>query len=264
MRNLKTSKVLIEDILNDIDKGIKQCGEEFLLGIIEIEDKTYHELLQITKKIFDNEIVLLNVNKYSIISMTLVQFAIRDYTNNQFWNEFANTIRHNLQDVENQCKIAFEKFCIQKKLYFHIGNVNKGYVTSILTHAIIPGSSIGRFLEFLSDLYYRDLEEDYQDEEVEELLKYIHRLFTKYLEEEDINLVVQGSKMTIARQQLPKAFRISFVKSYNIVAPIIKRLLFYIDLENYNEFEGYLENDRFDKYFHENYSITRVIRRYYR
>ena len=81
----------------------------------------------------------------------------------------------------------------------------------------------------------------------------MHRLFSKYLEDDDISLIVQGSKMTIANQQLPKAFRIAFVNAASVVAPIIERLLYYINQSNYGDFIEYLENDRFDTYF-EHYS----------
>jgi uncharacterized protein YejL (UPF0352 family) len=64
-------------------------------------------------------------------------------------------------------------------------------------------------------VYYRDLEEDYIDKEVEDLIQYMCQLFTKHLEDDDISLIVQGSKLTIANQQLPKAFRIAFVKVVN-------------------------------------------------
>ena len=98
-------------------------------------------------------------------------------------------------------------------------------------------------------MYFKDLEEDYIDAEIEELIQYMHKLFTKYLEDEDINLIVQGSKMTIARQQLPKAFRIAFVKAARTVVPIIERLLFYINQVNYGETIEYFYNDRFDEHF---------------
>lgn len=238
-----------KNLLDKIDQGIARNHGEFLLGLIEIDEDSYCEILNLTRALINKEAFLTSEEENAIISVALVSFAIKEYQNEQFWNEFAIRINLEESDVVKICKESFEAFCKTKCLYFHVGNVNKGYVTSILTHAIIPHSSVHKFLEFLLDLYFNDLEEDYIDNEVEELIQYMHRLFTKYLEDDDISLVVQGSKMTIARQQLPKAFRIAFVKAPSVVTPIIERLLYYMDKSHYGEVIEFLENDRFDEYF---------------
>lgn len=235
--------------LEKVEDGIKKYGKEFLIGMIEINDETYKEILSFSKAIICEEAFVSRAELYKIISIALVNFAIKEYQNEQFWNEFASRLDLEVSDIMKVCKLCIESFCKNNGLYFHVGNKNKGYVTTILAHAIIPNSSLPKFLEFLQDIYFKDLEEDFIDDEVDELIQSMYRLFTRYFEDEDINLIVQGSKMTIARQQLPKAFRIAFVKSTGIVAPIIKRLLFYIDQVNYGHEIEYLFNDRFDKYF---------------
>lgn len=243
----------INKILKNLNNGIKNYKAEFLIGLIDVNEDSYYELLNFTRALIKKEAYVLKNEKLAIISISLVLFAIREYQNGRFWSEFAT--RLNLEEAETTkiAKKTFEKFCENNDLYFHIGNTNKGYVTSILTHAILPNASMPKFIEFLHDIYFRDLEEDYIDAEVEELIQYMHRLFSKYLEDDDISLYVQGSKMTIANQQLPKAFRIAFVKASSVVAPIIERLLYYINQSNYGEVIDYLENDRFDTYF-EQYS----------
>lgn len=240
---------LITELLLLIDKGIEEYSEEFLLGSIKLEKETYEELLVLSSILINNKMFLPKDKKYSLISLAMVNFAIKEYQNGQFWYEFASKLGIDESDVMQIGKKSIEEFCKIKGLYFHVGNINKGYRTTILIHAIIPNSSLYKFIEFLQDIYFKDLEEDYIDEEVEELIQYMNRLFGKYLEEEDISFNVQGSKLTIARQQLPKAFRIAFVKSANLVAPIIERLLLYINQSNYGEGIDFLANDRFDDYF---------------
>lgn len=239
----------IKEILSQTENGIERDKSDYLLGCVEVDEETYLLLLDYAKKLIDKEIFMLKEDRYAIISIALVLFAINEYQNGQFWTEFSARINLDKYDVKKYCKESFESYCYMKGLYFHVGKVNKGYVTSILTHAIIPKSNVHKFIEFLHDLYFKDLEEDYIDQEVEELIQYMHRLFTKYLEEDDISFVVQGSKMTIARQQLPKAFRIAFVKAASEVAPIIERLLLYIHQTHYGERVELLEEDRFDQYF---------------
>ncbi len=240
-------------LLNKINEGIAYHSDEFLIGLIEIDDASYCELIDFAGALINKDTNVLRDDKSAIISIALVLFAINEFRNGQFWNEFATRLDLDEAEVMKIGKKSFEDFCEKNGLYFHVGNKNKGYVTSILTHAILPNASMAKFFEFLHDLYFRDLEEDYIDAEVEELIQYMHRLFAKYLEDDDISLIVQGYKMTIANQQLPKAFRIAFVKAAGVVAPIFERQLFYINQSNYGDTIEYLENDRFDKYF-EQYS----------
>jgi len=239
----------IIQLLKKIENDIKYYNREYLIGMFELDDELYEEVICLARDLINRDKYLLKEEKNAIISVALVNFAIKDYQNGQFWHEVAEKLNIDVYEVMKVCKKAFETYCIKKGLYFHIGHKNKGYVTSILVHAIIPNSSLVKFIEFLQDLYFKDLEEDYIDQEVEELIQYMHRLFSKYLEDEDINLIVQGSKMTIARQQLPKSFRIAFVKSPSIVVPIIERLLFYTNQKNYGELIEYLEKNRFDFFF---------------
>ncbi len=241
----------VKVILEKIDTGIASHSGEFLIGLIEVEEDSYCELLDFAGSLINNEAFVLRDEKSAIISASLVHFAIREFQNGQFWSEFATRLDIDEADAKKIGKKSFEDFCEKNGLYFHVGNKNKGFVTSILTHAILPNASLAKFFEFLHDLYFRDLEEDYIDAEVEELIQYMHRLFAKYLEEDDISLIVQGSKMTIANQQLPKAFRIAFVKAESVVAPIFERVLFYINQSNYGDVIEYFDNDRFDKCFEE-------------
>ncbi|QNO15910.1 hypothetical protein HYG86_14605 [Alkalicella caledoniensis] len=239
----------VKKALVDISKGIKIDKEKFLLGTIEICLETYEEIINLTNGLLKRNNYFWNTEEKELISMALVTFAINDYGGGRFWSEFAEKLRYDTSEVTRIGKEVFENFCISNNLYFHVGNKNKGYVTSILCHAIIPNSNLPRFFDFLQDLYFKDLEEDYIDQEVEELIQYMQKLFTKYIEDDDISLVVQGSKMTIANQQLPKAFRLAFVKSPQKVATILERLLLYINQRNYGQMVEYLEQDRFDIFF---------------
>lgn len=235
-----------EWLLNEVNKGIANHTEEFLIGLIETDDELYSEMMEFAGALISKRAYVLPDEKSALISIALVLFAVNEFQNGQFWNEFAARLEIDETDAKKIGKKSFEDFCKKNSLYFHVGNKNKGYVTSILVHAILPNASMAKFFEFLHDLYFRDLEEDYIDAEVAELIQYMHRLFLKYLEEDDISLIVQGTKMTIANQNLPKAFRIAFVKAASVVAPILEKILFYINQSNYGDAIEYLGNDRFD------------------
>ncbi|MGG0821401.1 hypothetical protein ABE099_00880 [Paenibacillus turicensis] len=247
----------VERLISKINDGLSNHKEEFLIGLIEIDDESYCELMNFAGDLINKSVYVPRNEKLAIISIALVWFAINEFQKGQFWNEFATRLEIDESDAMKIGKNSFENFCKKNGLYFHVGNKNKGYVTSIFTHAILPNASMPKFFEFLHDLYFRDLEEDYIDAEVEELIQYMHRLFSKYLEDDDISLIVQGSKMTIANQHLPKAFRIAFVKAASVVAPIFERILFYINQSNYGDIVEYLENDRFDIHFEKHIYIIK-------
>lgn len=232
-----------------IKKNIEKEGNEFLLGLLDLTDREYEFILNYASALIKKEKLLYKKEKNMIISVALVFFAIKDFQGTQFWDEFSQKIHAEEMQVQKACKPAFEKFCDVFNLYFYTGRKNKGYVTSILIHAIIPITSIDKFLEFLEDIYFKDLEETYDPKEVEQLVEYMHRLFSRFLEEDDIHIDIQGSKMTIARQQLPKSFRLAFVNSAGIVAPIIEKYLFYINELNYSLPITYNHITRFDNYF---------------
>lgn len=254
---------LISNLIYRVEKGIREYGPELLLGSIEISEDEYQHLKILATDFIEYDNNQFRNKKSAIISLALINFAIREYENGQFWNETADKFNCDRRSIEREGKAAIEKFLAENRLYFHVGNVNKGYVTTILAHGIIPNSSLTRFLDFLQDLYFKDLEEDYNDKEVDELLQYMLRLFTKSLDDEDLSITVQGSKMTIARQQLPKPFRIAYVKSSFIVIPIIERLLYYINQKNYGEYIEYLAEDRFDLFFSKlsNFETNSLVQR---
>lgn len=239
----------IRQILDKYQQEINVVGSEFLLGSVDIDKHQYELVICSVKDLLVNDLILKKKERILLISIALVQFAIKEFHSGHFWEEFAFKVDLDESVVQRICKRSFENCCSLYSLYFHIGKKNKGYVTSILLHSILIEASSDKFMEFLSELYFKDLEEDYVTEEVQGLTQYMHKLFSRYVDEDDINLNIQGSKMTIANQQLPKSFRIAFVKSPSIVAPVIGRLLFYVDKIHYNESFEYKMNDRFDEYF---------------
>ncbi|WP_368645336.1 hypothetical protein AB4027_10790 [Alkalibacterium putridalgicola] len=232
-----------------IEEGIEKEGDEFLIGALNLSDVQYFDVLDFARALIKKEKLLYKVEANMIISVALVFFAINDYRGKQFWEEFSKRIDADELYVQKICKEAIESFCESRQLYFHIGHMNKGYVTTILTHAIITESSVDKFLEFLEDIYFKDLEETYDEEEVQQLVEYMHKLFSRYIEDEDIHIDFQGSKMTIARQQLPKSFRIAFVRAAGLVAPVIEKYLYYINELNYSQKIVYNFMPRFDYYF---------------
>ena len=144
----------VERLINKINDGLSNHKEEFLVGLIEADDESYCELMDFAGALINKSAYVLRDEKSAIISIALVLFAINEFQNGQFWNEFAARLEIDEAEAMKIGKKSFEDFCEKNGLYFHVGNKNKGYVTSILTHAILLNASLPKFFEFLDVLYF--------------------------------------------------------------------------------------------------------------
>ena len=234
--------------LDDLKKGIRAAGEAYLLEQTEyqLDQNMYQIFVEKAREILRRKI---KSSDNAVISITLVNFAIREFKAH-FWEEFASRLRLDRLIVERKCKEAFKEFCKQYNLYFYEGKKNQGYVTSILTHSILPDAHMQEFLEFMYELYFHELEEQYVLDEVDALTEFMYGLFNKFLEDEDISISYKGSKLTVARQKLPKSFRIAYVKSPEYVMELVRKIFKTIHTQHYGnpDNEDNDNNNRFISY----------------
>src|SRR5690625_3657830 len=108
------TNLLVE--LEEAQKG--QAG--FLIGLIEVDHKRYNELMFVLKKIIREGNSEINAMRNDVLALSLVQFAIKEYKNNRFWDELAYKLDLDKSLVENFSKEGFERYCLSKNLYFHI------------------------------------------------------------------------------------------------------------------------------------------------
>lgn len=118
-------------------------------------------------------------------------------------------------------------------------------------HSIIAKNQFPKFIQVLFDLYIKDLEEDVSDEIVLELLKYLHKLFKNYQDQDDIEFEFRGSKMTVTNQQLPKSFKKAFLINWSRVAGLVKRYFLYFDILMKEEPLSFKSNDYYDHLFNQ-------------
>ncbi len=98
----------VKVILEKIDTGIASHSGEFLIGLIEVEEDSYCELLDFAGSLINNEAFVLRDEKSAIISASLVHFAIREFQNGQFWSEFATRLDIDEADAKKIGKKSFE------------------------------------------------------------------------------------------------------------------------------------------------------------
>ncbi len=237
---------MIQDgVIELFKEEMKEYGSSLLLGYIELKPTEYYDALRTLKKILHNSPSVNNELKDLVIVLSLVNFGIYEYKSN-FWDELSQILDCDKTELVNECKPILERFCRENNLYFHQGEKNKGYVTTILTHSIMPNVYIDKFISFLFDIYIKELEENYIEEEIEKLLDIFLKKFKSCLDEEDVVFDVQGKKISIYQNELPKSFRLGYIYSQELVRPIIKQVFYYIHQENYSLYDS--NNTHFEGY----------------
>ncbi|WP_053983688.1 hypothetical protein [Niameybacter massiliensis] len=239
----------------NVDEGIKQYGTQYLLGTQELSEDLYEECKLYVKqrlpRVAAGNTICITQSSL-LVTYTLVQFAIKEYRGGQYLQEFYASLGfyEDLGPTIYKAICASIASCMRiNKLYFHRTTAKNMYMTTLLVHALLPQYTMEKLYELLGDIYYKDLEEDYIEAEVEELFNYLSKVFRYYIDMDDMTFTIEGKKMTIANQQLPKGFRLAWIQSPEIIEALFKRLLRYIDNIHYDREISYGEEDRFDKAF---------------
>lgn len=249
------SKALLEIIQKKVDKGIEQYTTHYLLGTEEASEEIYEACKLYVKirlpRAAKGNTACITQNSL-LVTYTLVQFAIKEYKGVQFWQEFYTSLgfEEDLGATAYRALGEAISICMQRnKLYFYRTSERNMYRDTLLIHALLPQYMVERLYDLLEDIYYKDLEEDYIEIEVEELFNYLSNVFRHYIDMDDMTFTIQGKKMTIANQQLPKAFRIAWIQSPEIIKSLFKRVMGDIDAAHYAKEVCYHDEDRFDRAF---------------
>lgn len=246
---------LVEIIQLKVNEGIGKYGTQYLLGTQELSEELYEECKLYIKQRLPRAVAgntMCITQNALLVTYTLVQFAIKEYSGGQFWQEFYASLGFyedlGLAVYKAICE-AIASYMRRSRLYFHRTAAKNMYMTTLLVHTLLPQYMLEKLYDLLGDIYYKDLEEDYIEAEVEELFNYLSKTFRYYIDIDDMTFAIEGKKMTIANQQLPKAFRLAWIQSSEIIEALVKRLMQYIDNIHYDREIGCGEEDRFDKAF---------------
>lgn len=244
MKKLYTTDDFDISLFERFNNYLSKNGDS-LLSSFPISDEELLILNDKAKKIL-SRCNSMNDESELIIILTLINFVINDYKLGHFWDEFKAFL--SIEDIDNKTKIKIESFCNKYSLFFY-KRENRGFKTTIMVHSILPNFLMDYFFDTLYDIYIKDLEEEYHDEEVKILLDYIEIFFKNNIKNDEVSVNYKNRKITLLNNKLPISFRTAYIEYPNEVKPIVERMLYYIDQLHYNNEIEYLQNDRFDKYF---------------
>lgn len=178
------------------------------LGLIEISEEEYGELLAYSR-IFVRNVSPSNGVKCDIrIAVALVQIAIRDYKEGKYWAYFCDAIDENVSQAKmNYCGQVFAKTVKQFGLmYIDYGN-NQMYVENIKMHAVVTNYYMQGLWDFLFSYYERNLFRQLPDD-IEEDLSFLSLFMKQTLENNSDSFVNEDLKGKAAKSyRLLKATR---------------------------------------------------------
>lgn len=234
-----------KDILNRIEKNNVK-----LLGLIDISEEEYKELLSYSKMFIRNVSPSYGVRCDLKLSVTLVQVAIREYKEGKFWTYFCDAIDDKVSlNKMNYCGQVFAK-TVKKynMLYVDYGDTHM-YVENIKLHAIVTNYYMAGMWDFLFSYYEKNLFRQLT-EDIEEDLEYLSIFMKQTLESNMDSFVNEESKGKAAKSyRLLKATRyLIALNDSHTNSEILLPLLRIID--NYYYDSAFPSNsDRFGKAF---------------
>ena len=204
-----------------IDTALKESDLR-LLGQIDISEDEYEELIQYSRKRIQSLEMQSIVPRDIYLSVSLVQIAIRKYSDGNYWDFFKSEMESDVPISGSKLRYVGQMFMSTIGFYhlFQIGreeNANNAYVENIKAHAFVPTNYLQGYYDFLFSFYDRNLLRQLPDdlsEDVSEMADF----FANTLKDTSDRFVLQNLDNKPAKTyRLLKATRTLFAQGDPIV-----------------------------------------------
>lgn len=164
---------------------VKRIREEFnssrfeLISQIAISDDEYEELLQYVRDKVKNSYVQMLVPSDEVLSVAMVQIAIRVYSEGNYWDYFDEEVGVEISQGKKYYFAQIFAKTIQKNKLFELEQENQSkysYVENIKAHAFVPNQYLHNYFDFLFSFYDRNLFRqltDEIDEDIDDLIGFV-------------------------------------------------------------------------------------------
>ena len=164
---------------------VKRIREEFtssrfeLISQIAISDDEYEELLQYVRDKVKNSYVQMLVPSDEVLSVAMVQIAIRVYSEGNYWDYFDEEVGVEISQSKKYYFAQIFAKTIQKYKLFELEQENQSkysYVENIKAHAFVPNQYLHNYFDFLFSFYDRNLFRqltDEIDEDIDDLIGFV-------------------------------------------------------------------------------------------
>lgn len=223
-----------------------------LLGQIEISEKDYIELIEFVSAKVKNMYMPTIPNADLILSLALVQIAIRRYQDGRFWPCFEEEIGYSVPSARlNYIGKIFYKTIKQYNLF--IPRMDDGdfqYVEYIKAHAFITNYYMQGFYDFSYAYYENNLFRQLNSESIEEDFEDLSSFMETTLKNKNDNIVETGSNKAAKSYKLLKSTRTTFaICDANTIRKLFLPILKLIDNYFYDDEIPQISKNRYEEGF---------------
>lgn len=223
-----------------------------LFGQIEISEKDYIELIEFVSAKVKNMYMPTILNADLMLSLALVQIAIRRYQDGRFWPCFEEEIGYSVPSARlNYIGKIFYKTIKQYNLF--IPRMDDGdfqYVEYIKAHAFITNYYMQGFYDFSYAYYENNLFRQLNSESIEEDFEDLSSFMETTLKNRNDNIVETGSNKAAKSYKLLKSTRTTFaICDSNTVRKLFLPILKLIDNYFYDDEIPQISKNRYEEGF---------------
>lgn len=244
----------------DISKLVNRIEQEFssshfeLISQIDISDDEYEQLLCYLRNKVKNSLTQTIVPVDAILSVAMVQIAIRAYSEGNYWDCFNEEVGI---DIPQNKKYYFAQIfakTIKRYKLFELENNNASkysYVENIKAHTFVPNKYLHNYFDFLFSFYdrnlFRQLTDDIEDD-IDDLIGFVTESLSK---NSDIVSIDKVGNKPAKSYKLLKATRTLIAQSTSTV--ICDTFFDHLVLMDNYYYDGKLpsQSDRFSEAFQE-------------
>lgn len=223
--------------LTEVIENIKN-NQISLLSQIEVSDYEYEDLLKYAYNSVMNLTIRTIIPDDIKLAIALVQIAIREYCEGNYWAYFINTVGTIVNtNQRNYLGQIFLKTIRKYNLYEikYEGNTRNEFVQNILAHSYITNNYLEGYFDFLFSFYDRNLNReipDDVDEDIEDLRRYMKEALLS--NNDDIELEASHNHPAKSYKLLKSTRTVIVQTDLNAIYDILIKHLFLLDAFYYD------------------------------
>ena len=215
-----SSDQLMEYIIDQMKDLRDKYSNNYPLGFVKLDKERYKELKTRCKRYVDSPPESFTPYNCLIISLTMIQFVIKEKKTSNFWNDFFASfgVEYDLAKRDSFCE-ALLYLCANERFYFDYLNGRRRYVETIKIHAVISEITITNVFDTIWSYYLEVMNAMYSDDTIESYAK-------------DFLDIMKGSSDTEI-YNIPLAFKKACEVFENAMLDCIENTLYNMNSKNY-------------------------------
>lgn len=210
---------MLFDLVNRIKEEFASTSFELISQVL-ISDEEYEELLQYVRGRVRSSYVQMIVPVDEVLSVAMVQIAIRAYSEGNYWDCFQDEIGSEIPQSKKYYFAQIFAKTVQKYRLFELEQENQfkySYVENIKAHAFVPNQYLHNYFDFLFSFYDRNLFRQLTDDIVDDIDDLIGFVGTSLSKSGDVVSIEKSGNKPAKSYKLLKATRALIAQSSSTI-----------------------------------------------